>query len=340
MELDSELLQGARNAIRVCMNVSASDRVFIMTDDETLEIGNALEIETRATRAEVECVRLEEFGQRPLLQLPDELSRRFTAFSPSVTFFAASAKEGELPMRSGLFRLNRQGEIRAAHMPTVTAQVMREGMRVDYHQVHQLTMCVFEFVRHANRIHVTSPEGTDFIARFDEKLKWLPLGGLYHKAGEWGNLPEGEVFTCPATVEGVVVAREIGDYFAVKYGILSQPMTIEISDGYVTRVRSNQKEIEAELLAYLDAAENGRRVGEFAIGTNIGISALCGVFLQDEKIPGVHIAFGNPFGYLTGANWSSKNHVDVIPPQSSIEVDGKLLMQDGRFTLPNYSIGA
>jgi leucyl aminopeptidase (aminopeptidase T) len=340
MEIDSELLQGARNAIRVCMNVSASDRVFITTDDETLEVGKALEIEARAVQAEVECVRLEEFGQRPLTRLPDELAHRFAAFSPSVTFFAASAKEGELPMRGGFFTLHREGKTRHAHMPTITAQVMREGMRADYHQIHQLTMSVFELVRYAKSIHVTAPEGTDFSACFDEKLKWVPLGGLYPKAGEWGNLPEGEVFTCPATVEGVVVAREIGDYFAAKYGVLSQPMTIEIESGFVRQVKSKQKELETEFIAYLDAAENGRRVGEFAIGTNIGISALCGVFLQDEKFPGVHIAFGNPFGDLTGANWSSKNHVDVIPPQSSIEVDGKLLMRDGRFTLPNYSIGA
>jgi len=340
MELDPELLEGARNAVRVCMDVGLSDRVFIVTDDETLEVGKALEIEARAVQAEVECVRLEEFGQRPMTQVPDQLARRFTAFSPSVTFFAASAKEGELSMRGGVFTLHREGKTRHAHMPTITVQVMREGMRADYHQVHQLTMRVYELVCDAKTIHVTAPEGTDFSAHFDEKLKWVPLGGLYPQAGEWGNLPEGEVFTCPATVEGIVVAREIGDYFAVKYGILSQPMTIEIADGCVTRVRSKQKEIEAEFIAYLDAAENGRRVGEFAIGTNIGISALCGVFLQDEKIPGVHIAFGYPYGYLTGADWSSENHVDVIPPQSTIEVDGKLLMQDGRFTLPNYSIGA
>jgi aminopeptidase len=335
MEIDPELLQGARNAVRVCMNVGSSDRVFIVTDDETIEVGTALEIEAKAVQAEVECVRLEEFGQRPMTQFPVELARRFTAFSPSVTFFAAGAKEGELSMRGGFFTLQRAWKTRHAHMPTITAQVMREGMRADYHQIYQLTMRVLEFVRLAKIIHVTTPEGTDFSAYFDEKLKWVPLGGLYPIAGEWGNLPEGEVFTCPATVEGVVVAREIGDHFATNYGVLSQPLTIEIEAGCVRQVRSTQKELEAEFIAYLDGAENGRRVGEFAIGTNIGISALCGVFLQDEKIPGVHIAFGNPFGYLTGADWISENHVDVIPPHSTIEVDGKLLMRDGRFTLPN-----
>lgn len=337
MELDSELLQGARNAVRVCMGVQTNDRVFIITDDETSSVGEALEVEAKAVAAKVECVRLEEFGKRPMTQLPAELASRFKALAPSVTFFAASAKEGEISLRGGVFGLQRDMKTRHGHMPTVTAQVMRDGMRADYHQVYKLTMQVYELVRNARTIHVTTAAGTDLMAHFDEKLKWAPQGGLYHQPGEWGNLPEGEVFTCPANVEGVVVAYEIGDYFAAKYGVLSEPVTIEIANGSVTQARSKHKELESEFVAYLDAAENGRRVGEFAIGTNIGLSALCGVFLQDEKIPGVHVAFGNPYGHVTGANWSSRNHVDVIPPRCTIEVDGKRLMQDGRFTLPDYS---
>jgi len=331
MDFDAELLEGARNAVRICMAVAASDRVFVLTDDETLIVGQALEHEAKAMGAETTCVRLEEYGARPMTRLPEELAHCFNAFSPTVTFFAASSKEGEIALRGGFFALYRGQNVRHGHMPTVTAQVMREGMRADYHQVHALTMQVFDLVRHAKTIHVTASGGTDFTAWFDEKLKWVPQGGLYHQPGEWGNLPEGEVFTCPATVEGVVAAGELGDYFAVKYGVLPQPVRIEIAAGRVGRVQCSHKELEAEFIAYLDATENGRRVGEFAIGTNTAVANLCGVFLQDEKIPGVHIAFGNPYGYMTGADWASQNHVDVIPPRCTIAVDGKLLMKDGQF---------
>jgi aminopeptidase len=331
MDIDSELLEGARNAVRVCMAVTASDRVLILTDDETLNVGLALELEARAISADVVCLRLEQFGPRPMTCLPEELARRFKAYNPSVSFFAASSQAGELALRGGVFGLIREVCARHAHMPTVTAQVMREGMRADYHHVRALTMRVYELVRHAKTIHVANPEGTDFTARFDDKLSWVPQGGLYTQPGEWGNLPEGEVFTCPAAVDGVVVAREIGDYFAVKYGILTQPITIEIAEGYITRISSNQKDLEAEFIAYLDSAENGRRVGEFALGTNTAVTNLCGVFLQDEKIPGVHIAFGNPYGFMTGAGWASKIHVDVIPPHCTVTVDGVELMKDGRY---------
>ena len=49
--MDAEILQGARNAIRVCMKVKPSERVFILTDNETAALGQALEIEAKAAGA-------------------------------------------------------------------------------------------------------------------------------------------------------------------------------------------------------------------------------------------------------------------------------------------------
>src|SRR5574340_855464 len=99
MELDAELLAGARNAVHICMNVSASDRVFILTDDETLDVAEALVQEARALGAEVACHRIEEFGPRPMAAFPEALAQELAAFNPTVSFLAASSKPNELPMR-------------------------------------------------------------------------------------------------------------------------------------------------------------------------------------------------------------------------------------------------
>jgi hypothetical protein len=56
----------------------------------------------------------------------------------------------------------------------------------------------------------------------------------------------------------------------------------------------------------------GDRVGELAFGTNLGLREMIGVLLQDEKVPGVHLAFGDPYGSQTHADWKSKTHVDVL----------------------------
>jgi hypothetical protein len=48
--------------------------------------------------------------------------------------------------------------------------------------------------------------------------------------GEWGNLPDGEVFTAPYNVNGVIVVSELGDWFARKYGYLQEKILLRIID--------------------------------------------------------------------------------------------------------------
>ena len=74
------------------------------------------------------------------------------------------------------------------------------------------------------------------------------------------------------------------------------------------------------------------RIGEFAIGTNLALSSLIGNMLQDEKFPGVHIAFGSPLSAETGAAWESCLHVDCVLTRTSIFVDGESIMHNGKFT--------
>ncbi|MBK6430244.1 hypothetical protein [Candidatus Amarolinea dominans] len=124
--------------------------------------------------------------------------------------------------------------MRQAHRIGITEQLMTQGMTADYHQIARLTEQVYDLARQAHEIHVTSPAGTDLTARFDPALRWVPCTGIYHRAGQWGNLPEGETFTCPATAEGVVAASVLGDYFSEKYGVLPTPIFFHISAGEIS----------------------------------------------------------------------------------------------------------
>ncbi len=88
-----------------------------------------------------------------------------------------------------------------------------------------------------------------------------------------------------------------------------------------------------EVRDYLFSVPNGNRAGEFAIGTLTSLKKLVGNLLQDEKMPGLHVAFGNPYPQFTGADWDATIHVDVIPSRCTIEVDGLLIMRDGEFII-------
>ena len=60
---------------------------------------------------------------------------------------------------------------------------------------------------------------------------------------------------------------------------------------------------------------------------------MIGNILQDEKFPGLHIAFGNPYGHHTGAPWYSSTHIDVVGTRFDIWVDGQQIMEKGRFLI-------
>ena len=163
---------------------------------------------------------------------------------------------------------------------------------------------------------------------------WVKTSGII-STKKWGNLPGGEVFTTPQQVTGTfVIDGVVGDYLCAKYGNLREtPLTIQVDGNRLTHVSSDNKELEAEFWNYTHTDDNSDRVGEFAIGTNIGLNGVIGNILQDEKLPGVHIAFGNPYGFHTGAEWDSSTHIDVVGTNFDIWADDQQIMRGGKFLI-------
>ncbi len=328
---EERIRQGAEGAVQ-CMGVQGQDRVFILTDAACEHIGREIARIARGRGAEVYVRKLEEYGERPLTVFPERLREELRESMPTVTYYVATAQPGEIGFRIPLLPfLVKELKVRHGHMIGIDDTLMVEGMCADYDEVYALTYRVYELLRNARTIHVTSEKGSDVTATFNQDWKWIPCHGRYWEQGEWGNLPEGEVFTTPATVDGVLVCDVLGDYFSEKYGVLQHPLVLRVKDGYVTEVTSEDTEVAQEVREYLFSVPNGNRAGEFAIGTLTSLKRLVGNLLQDEKMPGLHVAFGNPYAEFTGANWTASIHVDVIPARCTIEVDGRVIMRDGEF---------
>ena len=68
-------------------------------------------------------------------------------------------------------------------------------------------------------------------------------------------------------------------------------------------------------------------------GAGVKLTRVIGHILQDEKFPGVHVAFGNPYGVHTGADWYSATHIDVVGTRFDIWVDDRQIMSDGKFLI-------
>jgi leucyl aminopeptidase (aminopeptidase T) len=191
----------------------------------------------------------------------------------------------------------------------------------------------------ARHLRVETPSGTAFTATFDPSLTWVKTSGLINRR-YWSNLPAGEVFTTPASVDGVFVCDgTAGDYFGPKYGDLrATPLTLEIAGGRLQSARCARSDLEREFWDYCHTDEQSDRVGELAFGTNIALHDMIGVLLQDEKVPGVHIAFGDPYGSQTGAPWKSRTHIDVLTRACDVWIDEEQVIGQGRYLMERFGL--
>jgi aminopeptidase len=330
--IDAELVPGARNAIRVCLQLKPRERMTIITDEATRDIAAALQAEVEEIGSEHALFVLEDHDSRPLTRMPRRILDDLA--TSRVSIFAAQSEPGELAARREMTTVVDHHQIRHGHMVNINRQIMLEGMRADFRVIDELSQRLVERARQARRISCKTPHGTDFEAELSPRLKWLKTSGIITRA-KWGNLPGGEIFTSPMNSNGTfVVDGVVGDYLCSKYGDLkSNPLTIEVENNRIVDLRCENKELLEEFRAYTSADENSNRVGEFAIGTNTACKHVIGNILQDEKIPGIHIAFGHPYAEHTGADWFSKTHIDCVGRDFDIWFDGEQVMERGKFLL-------
>jgi len=324
--------EGARVAIEVCMGVVLGERILIVTDTFTRTVGEALrKAAEKVSPNNVRLVFLEEFGQRPLTFLPKPLEQ--SVRWANVTLYAARSIEGELGLRMPFIKLAKECA-RHGHMPSTNEQLMKEGMSADYTKISELTRRVHEVVAKTKRARVTSPAGSDLAVEFHPEWRWKTSDGIFRTRGEWGNLPDGELYTAACKANGTIIAEELGDWFSDRYGILEgSPVEISIQDSRadLRSIKCSNTKLREELMKYLQTDKNSNRLGEFAIGTNIYLTRLVGNLLQDEKFPSVHVAFGDPYPDETGADWESRTHIDAIMKNATLWVDRSKLMENGRF---------
>jgi leucyl aminopeptidase (aminopeptidase T) len=329
---DPELTPGARNAVQVCLRVQPGERVTVITDEVTKEIAASIVRELEAVGASYRAWVLEDLTPRPLSDLPQEIVDDLE--TSQVSIFAVQAQANELRSRMQMTDVVNRRKIRHAHMVNINRQIMLEGMRADFLRVDRLSVKVVEMVRQAKQVRARTAAGTDLVADLNPNYHWVKTSGII-SPDKWGNLPGGEVFTTPGEVNGTfVIDGVVGDWLCAKFGSLREnPLTIRVKGNRVVEAHSSNHDLESDFWSYTHTDENSDRVGEFAIGTNIELKDVIGQILQDEKYPGVHIAFGNPYGAHTGAEWYSSTHIDVVGRKFDIWVDHEQIMRDGKFLL-------
>jgi len=327
---------GAEQAIR-CMKVKPTERVVIIASQSTEEVSRLIEREALKITPNVTYFIMEDFGKRPF-SLPDRI--RDSLIQSDVAFYTGNYVDGELALfRRPIYETVAKTKLRYANMPTLSREILEQGMNADYDKLKEFSSRVYSVLRNARDIRVRTALGTDLEVRVG-KYEWYICDGDI-APGQYSNLPDGEVFTSPENVNGrLVIDGVLGDYFDEKYGAIAEcPVSVDIKDCCAVKgsVKCCNPELKKEFEDYVfrENCPNSTRVGEFALGTNLALTGIIGNTLQDEKFPSVHLAFGDCLEEDTGCPYVCDYHIDAVILKPTVTVDGNVIMRDGEYILPD-----
>lgn len=310
------IMRGAWIAVETCMNIKPDETVFIVTDTGKVKIAEAFAYATTALGAKTVIAIIEPLkrhGEEPPKPIAEAMKAADVLLMPTTKSLSHTDARREATKLG----------VRIASMPGITEDMMSiGGLTTDYGEVEELTNRVATVLEKGKSVEITTPSGTNLTMSIEGRPP-LKDTGLYHKPGDWGNLPAGEA--CLAPVEGTTQGMLVIDTGMDR--IVKQPLRIVVEDGWARKFEGPDA---AQLQSVLKSAdENAYNIGELGIGTNPK-ARLTGVVLEDEKVLGtIHIALGDNTSYV-GGHTKSKIHLDGILLQPTVKVDGRLIMDGGK----------
>lgn len=150
-------------------------------------------------------------------------------------------------------------------------------------------------------------------------------------SGEF-NMPDGEVFGAP--LDGTMEGEIYFEFPSIRSGKEIKDIWLKFHNGKVVDFSASQN--QTYLAQALKIDKGASRPGEFAIGTNYGITKFMNNTLFDEKIGGtIHLALGLAYEEKEGGGTNkSAIHWDLVKDTrligSRVIVDGKVILRDGK----------
>ena len=315
-----DLQQRARTIIETNLALQPGETLLVVTDDPTREVGELF--------YEAACA----MDHRALIM---QMPKGSVAGEEPPAPVAAAMKAADValcPTAKSITHTNARIEAAAAGtrvitMPGITMDMLRDGAAcADYAQVERRTRQLTERLTHAKHARIEKDGHVLELALTGRDGVASP--GVYREPGASGNFPSGEAYIAP--LEDGANGTAVIDGSMVGIGTLTEPMTVTIENGRLTRIEgADAQGPYAERLSVLfEQPENGT-IAELGIGTNEA-AKLCGIILEDEKLYGtVHIAFGTntSFGGITKADC----HLDGIILNPTLYLDDECVIRKGEF---------
>lgn len=328
---------GAKQIVQRCLGLTKGQNLLIFADRTTVDVANIV-----AKTADKLGV------QSTIIFVPVSLQRKIPNKSDLSHLAQAAAREARailtcvnsspecLPFRDRILETQWSARTRIGHMPGANLDVLQLA-NVDFvaliQECHKLEIALAR--GRTLNLRSKAANGSEHLLRVDiggwERLPVASDGVIVD--GVWGNVPSGETYIAPVegSAEGSVVINGSIPGLVVKP---DEQIVLHFENGRLAHVEPDNNRIAQFLQenqfrrAQEMGDENWSNLAEVGIGRNTAVDKLTGNMLFDEKAAGTaHIALGS--NSFMGGSVDSAIHCDMVITSPTIEVDEKIILQDG-----------
>lgn len=207
--------------------------------------------------------------------------------------------------------------------------------RVDYPALRDFLLLISEITDNANHVRITTPAGeevefdTDHSMKLRPRLGYADVPGSHMMAGQIGWKPVYD------SINGVIV---FDGSLVPPIGLLRTPVALDVCKGEITRIDGGKDAAEFE--GWLRGFQHPQmlRMAHLCYGFNPG-ARLTGNILEDERVWGATEWGIGQIGpsYIPPEGIKAPSHTDGICLNSSIWLDGKPIMEQGRMVEPRLA---
>ena len=221
-----DLQQRARTIIETNLALQPGETLLVVTDDPTREVGELFYEAARAMDHRALIMQMPEgsvAGEEPPAPVAAAMKAADVALCPtakSITHTNARIKAAAAGTR-------------VVTMPGITMDMLRDGAAcADYDQVERRTRQLTERLTHAKHARIEKDGHVLELALTGRDGVASP--GVYREPGASGNFPSGEAYIAP--LEDGANGTAVIDGSMVGIGTLTEPMTVTIENGRLTRI--------------------------------------------------------------------------------------------------------
>lgn len=324
-EKEESVLQGARILVEFCGQVRLEDRVLIITDSTTKEVGRLLL--DAANKASNSVVTMETddqdvHGTEPPAPVAKAMLEADVIFAAAKSSIAHTQARSNATKRGARFLSLPEYSIEQLASPALT---------VDFVECARTAKKIKDLFDAGRSIRITTKKGTDLTLDCSDRTgNFCP--GFCAKPGSLGSPPDIETNVAPLEdrssgtliVDGSIPFRGIG--------LLDEDICVTIKKGSITGISGGGAKGE-RLLHVLESRGSpaAKVLAEFGVGMNPK-ARLCGLMLEDEGCAGtVHFGFGS--NSTIGGKNVINFHIDFVIRKPTVSIDERIIIKEGSLCL-------